>query len=59
LQAEEPLQAELKSFLECVRKRSKPLVSVEDGREALKLALSIVAVMAEHGKKAQLETLQK
>jgi predicted dehydrogenase len=59
LQAEEPLQAELKSFLECVRKRSKPLVSVEDGREALKLALSIVSVMAEHGKKAQLETLQK
>jgi predicted dehydrogenase len=59
LKAEEPLAAELKSFLDCVRQRSKPLVSVEDGREALKLALEIVAAMAEHSKKAQLEMLHR
>jgi predicted dehydrogenase len=57
--AEEPLQAELKSFLQCVRQQSKPLVSAEDGREALKLALNIVSTMAEHGQKIQLATLRK
>lgn len=59
LKAEEPLQAELKSFLDCVRRRSKPVVSAEDGREALKLALEIVVAMAEHSKKAGLETLHR
>lgn len=56
--AEEPLQAELRSFLEAVRTRSKPLVSFEDGRRALALALDIVAAMREHGKKVQLEHLR-
>jgi predicted dehydrogenase len=56
--AEEPLQAELRSFLEVVRTRSKPLVSFEDGRRALALALDIVAAMREHGKKVQLEHLR-
>jgi len=56
--AEEPLRAELRSFLEAVRTRSKPLVSFEDGRRALALALDIVAAMREHGKKVQLEHLR-
>lgn len=56
--AEEPLQAELRSFLEAVRTRSKPLVSFEDGRRALALALDIVAAIREHGKKVQLEHLR-
>ena len=51
--AEEPLQAELRSFLEAVRTRSKPLVSFEDGRRALALALDIVAAIREHSKKVQ------
>ncbi len=55
--AEEPLQAELRSFLEAVRTRSKPLVSFEDGRRALAVALDIVAAMREHGRKIQLEQL--
>jgi predicted dehydrogenase len=55
--AEEPLQAELRSFLEAVRTRSKPLVSFEDGRRALAVALDIVAAMREHGRKVQLEQL--
>jgi len=54
---EEPLRAELRSFLEAVRKRSKPLVSFEDGRRALAVALDIVTAMREHGQKVQLEQL--
>jgi predicted dehydrogenase len=56
--AEEPLRAELRSFLEVVRTRSKPLVSFEDGRRALAVALDIVAAMREHGQKVQLEQLR-
>ena len=56
--AEEPLQAELRSFLEAVRTRSKSLVSFEDGRRALAVALDIVAAMREHGHKVQLEQLR-
>ncbi len=55
---EEPLQAELRSFLEAVRTRSKPVVSFEDGRRALALALDIVAAIREHGHKVQLEQLR-
>jgi predicted dehydrogenase len=52
--AEEPLHAELKSFLHSVRERSRPVVSLEDGRAALGLALDIVAAIREHGKKIDL-----
>jgi predicted dehydrogenase len=55
--AEEPLHAELKSFLEAVRRRSQPAVSLEDGRRALALALDIVASIGEHGRKINLERL--
>ena len=56
--AEEPLRAELRSFLEAVRRRSKPLISFADGRHALAVALDIVAVMREHGQRVQLEQLR-
>ncbi len=55
--AEEPLHAELKAFLASVRRRSKPLVSLEDGRRALAVALDIVAAIREHGKKVKLDRL--
>jgi len=55
--AEEPLQAELRSFLDSVRTRSQPLVSFEDGRRALALALDIVAAIGEHSSKVQLDRL--
>ena len=55
---EEPLHAELKSFLEAVRQRSQPLVTLEDGRRSLGIALDIVAAIREHGAKVQLERLQ-
>ncbi len=53
--AEEPLRAELKAFLQAVRERSVPLVSLEDGRRSLALALDIVHSMAEHHRRANLE----
>jgi predicted dehydrogenase len=56
---EEPLYAELKSFLDSVRQRSKPLVSLDDGRRALAVALDIVSTIREHGKKIRLDTLHQ
>lgn len=55
--AEEPLRAELKSFLDSVRGRSTPLVTLEDGRRALALALDIVADIQKHGSRINLEKL--
>jgi predicted dehydrogenase len=55
--SEEPLHAELKSFLNAVRHRSAPTVSLEDGRRALALALDIVAAIRAHGKKVDLPTI--
>ena len=57
--AEEPLHAELKSFLHAVRERSTPLVPLEDGRRALALALEILAAIREHGKKVGLAGMGK
>lgn len=47
--SEEPLHAELKSFLHAVRTRSTPLVSLADGRRALALALEILSAIRAHG----------
>jgi len=55
--SEEPLHAELKSFLHAVRHRSAPTVPLADGRRALALALDIVAAIREHGKKFGLARL--
>jgi len=46
--AEEPLLAEIKAFLRAVRERSRPVVSLEDGRRALQLGLAILAEIARH-----------
>jgi predicted dehydrogenase len=46
--AEEPLLAEIKAFLQSVRERSHPVVSLEDGRKALDLGLTILAEIARH-----------
>ena len=55
--SEEPLRAELKSFLAAVRDRSVPVVPLEDGRRALALALEIVDHILRHGDKINLEKL--
>ncbi|HEY6374681.1 MAG TPA: Gfo/Idh/MocA family oxidoreductase [Edaphobacter sp.] len=44
----EPLRIEIESFLEAVRNRTRPLVSAEDGRAALALALEINQAIAAH-----------
>jgi predicted dehydrogenase len=50
----EPLRLEIASFLSAVRERSQPVVSGEDGRAALALALEINAAIHEHAKRAGL-----
>lgn len=57
--SEEPLHAELKAFLHAVQERCAPVVSLEDGRQALALALEIVAGIREHGKKVGLAGIAK
>ncbi len=54
---EEPLRAELRSFLEAVRDRSKPVVSLDDGRKALAVALDILNAIQEHSRRTNLEAL--
>jgi predicted dehydrogenase len=53
--SEEPLVAELKSFLDAVRSRSNPIVPLEDGRRALALALDVVEKISEHGSRIRLD----
>jgi predicted dehydrogenase len=55
--SEEPLHAELKSFLHAVRERSTPVVPLADGRRALALALEIVAAIHSHGQKVGLANM--
>lgn len=43
----EPLRAELESFFECVRDRTRPLVSGEDGLAAVELAKRVAAAIDE------------
>jgi predicted dehydrogenase len=44
---EEPLKLELRSFVECVRRRQTPVVSGEAAKEALELALEITRQIRE------------
>ena len=41
IEKEEPLKKELEHFIDCVREDKKPLVAGEEGRDALRTALSI------------------
>lgn len=56
---EEPLRAELRSFLECVRSRSSPVVGLGDGRRALQVALDIVEAIRVHAEDLSLEAPKK
>jgi predicted dehydrogenase len=46
--AEEPLLAEITAFLQAVRERSRPVVSLKDGMRALELGLAILEEIAGH-----------
>jgi predicted dehydrogenase len=50
----EPLRLEIECFLDAVRARAKPVVTVEDGRAALALALEINAAIASHAQRTGL-----
>ena len=54
VEAGEPLRLEIEAFLEAVRERTEPVVTVEDGRAALALALEINAAIAEHSRRTGL-----
>jgi predicted dehydrogenase len=45
---EEPLHAEIRSFLNAVQTREKPTVPLEDGRRALAVALELLAQIEAH-----------
>jgi predicted dehydrogenase len=51
---EEPLRAELRSFLECVRTRKTPLVDGQAGRRALALADRVMSGILDHARRVQL-----
>jgi predicted dehydrogenase len=51
---QEPLKAELSSFLDAVRRSTPPLVSLEDGRRALAAALEILEAIRSHAERARL-----
>ncbi len=55
--AEEPLLAEVKSFLASVRTRSLPMVTLEEARAALALGLDIISAIDHHRLKAKLGEL--
>jgi predicted dehydrogenase len=52
--SEEPLQAELRSFIGAVRSRTAPAVSLEDGRRALEVALNVLRAIGEHSGRLEL-----
>jgi predicted dehydrogenase len=54
---QEPLKAELYSFLDAVRRRTPPMVSLDDGRRALDAALQILQAIAAHADRAKLAQL--
>ncbi|HEV2646180.1 MAG TPA: Gfo/Idh/MocA family oxidoreductase [Acidobacteriaceae bacterium] len=54
VEAGEPLRLEIEAFLEAVRTRREPEVTVEDGRAALGLALEINAAIASHARRTGL-----
>jgi predicted dehydrogenase len=54
VEAGEPLRLEIEAFLEAVRTRTQPVVTVEDGRAALALALEINAAIESHARRTGL-----
>ena len=59
VEQEEPLHAELRSFLEATRRLRPPVVTLQDGRRALAVALDILTQIEAHAKQAKLENLSQ
>ncbi len=56
---QEPLKAEITSFLDAVRRRSQPEVTLHDGRQALAIATQVVEAIASHSERAHLNQLTR
>lgn len=56
---EEPLRAEIRSFVDAARRLITPVVTLEDGRRALAVALDILAQIEEHAKRAKIANLSQ
>lgn len=54
VEQEEPLRAEIRSFLHSVRTRTNPVVPLEDGRRALAVALEILSQIQAHSAKLKI-----
>jgi len=54
VEQEEPLRAEIRSFLHSVRTRSTPVVPLEDGRRVLAVALEILSQIQAHSAKLKI-----
>jgi predicted dehydrogenase len=59
VESQEPLRAELISFLSAVRQRSAPEVTLEDGRRALAVATQVVEAIAQHSRRVRLPELTR
>ncbi len=59
VEQQEPLKAEIASFLNAVRRRSQPEVTLEAGRDALAIATQIVEAIAAHSERAHLGELSR
>jgi predicted dehydrogenase len=59
VQSGEPLLLEIESFLDCVRSRTTPQVSGQEGLAALALALDINAAIAAHARRAGLDAFSR
>ncbi len=59
VESQEPLRAELMSFLRAVRERSSPEVTLEDGRRALAVATQVVEAIADHNRRVRLPELTR
>jgi predicted dehydrogenase len=55
---EEPLEAELRAFIDSVQTRSIPVVPLEDGRRALAAALEILAEIHAHSQRINLAAVR-
>jgi predicted dehydrogenase len=53
----EPLRAELQAFLEAVRNRTKTVVTLDDGRRALAVALDVLNAIRDHNRRVNLDAL--
>ncbi len=59
VEQQEPLKAEIVSFLDAVRRRAQPEVTLSDGRQALSIATQIVEAIAAHSERAHLNQLTR